>query len=303
MKKVINRLLDKSVIFSFDRSGFERHAKEFTSQITTQEVSGKNIFITGGTSGMGKALAEELADLGGNIVITGRSKERGEKIAAASEQIQFLSMDLAEYKNYKPDYFSHIPVLDSLVLNAGGMPESMELNKEEIEAQSASQLFGHFYLMKILRELRKINEKTRIIWVSSGGMYLSKLNLNEIIRPNEYDKVARYAEIKRAQVSMVEFWSSHPDWSQFQLFSMHPGWLATAGLNEALPKFSGLLKGRLRTPAQGVDTIKWLIGTHEDLVKGKFYFDRKVVSPYINDSYIPESEDLKKLDQIIKERT
>ena len=41
-------------------------------------MGGKVVLITGGTSGIGKAAATALAAMGAEVVVTGRSRERGE---------------------------------------------------------------------------------------------------------------------------------------------------------------------------------------------------------------------------------
>ena len=43
-------------------------------------LQGKNIIITGGSSGIGYEIAKKIIDLGGNVLITGRNKEHLEKV-------------------------------------------------------------------------------------------------------------------------------------------------------------------------------------------------------------------------------
>ena len=62
------------------------------------------------------------------------------------------------------------------------------------------------------------------------------------------------------------------------------------GLKESLPVFFNVMKNRLRGLAEGADTILWLLLTEENLKSGGFYFDRKLVSPYLSSSYNPSRE-------------
>ena len=71
---------------------------------------------------------------------------------------------------------------------------------------------------------------------------------------------------------------------------MHPAWVATHGLKEALPIFFSLIRNRLRDTKEGADTIIWLLLTEESLTSGSFYFDRKIVSPYLSKNYNPTRE-------------
>ena len=59
---------------------------------------------------------------------------------------------------------------------------------------------------------------------------------------------------------------------------MHPGWVDTVGVENAMPKFYEKTKSILRTPEQGADTIVWLAAT-QPKDKG-FWFDRQLVTEY-----------------------
>jgi NAD(P)-dependent dehydrogenase (short-subunit alcohol dehydrogenase family) len=56
--------------------------------------------ITGGTSGIGRASADQLAKLGIHVIVVGRNVERGERtireIRAAGAQADFISSDLRD---------------------------------------------------------------------------------------------------------------------------------------------------------------------------------------------------------------
>jgi dehydrogenase/reductase SDR family protein 12 len=170
------------------------------------------------------------------------------------------------------------------------MPDSLVLNDFSVEHQCASQLIGHYYLIYMLKKYGKINRHARIIWVSSGGMYLKKLDLDSLFHNQKYEKVSTYSNVKRAQVTLVEELSRQERWKNVQVYSMHPGWVGTYGLKEALPIFFSLMRNRLRDTKEGADTIIWLLLTEESLTSGSFYFDRKIILPYLSKNYNPTRE-------------
>ncbi len=47
------------------------------------ELSGRRAFVTGGTSGIGRATAQALAREGAHVLISGRSEARGAEVVAA----------------------------------------------------------------------------------------------------------------------------------------------------------------------------------------------------------------------------
>jgi hypothetical protein len=58
--------------------------------------------------------------------------------------------------------------------------------------------------------------------------------------------------------------------------AMHPGWVATPGLERSLPVFARLMGPVLRTPAEGADTIVWLATAEQALLSsGDFWLDRR----------------------------
>ena len=57
--------------------------------------------------------------------------------------------------------------------------------------------------------------------------------------------------------------------------SMHPGWTDTPGVARSLPGFRAQMGTRLRTPAQGADTIVWAALSDEPLERPNSSSDRK----------------------------
>ena len=285
-----NKLLDTSIFYSFDKSGFIRHSKNFTA--LKEFKKGSQALVTGGSSGIGQAVSIELAKQEVKVIITGRDKEKGEASCKDSSDINFIQWDMANW-NEIDSVVDSIQPLEYIVLNAGGMPEDLVHNSFGIELQFASQLFGHYYLIKALKEKGKLLKGAKIVWVTSGGMYLSKLDLSKISKDKKYDKVATYANVKRAQVTLLPFLKSEfPD----QLVNcMHPGWVATPGVSAAIPKFNKKMSGKLRAPIQGADSILWLLSENDQKISsGNLYFDRKKVKKHLfwftkeSDKKLPE---------------
>lgn len=269
---MLNKLLDLSIYYSFDKTGFIRHSSNFN----TLNFKGlNNILITGATSGIGRACAEFMSKYT-KVNITGRNQLKAEWVKD-NEHINFIKNDMSDWDNILK-LVNKMTKLDALVLNAGGMPDKLILNNYGVESQAASQLFGHYYLLKSLIENNKLANNAKIIWVSSGGMYLKSLDHKGLICPRQYDKVGVYANVKRAQVTLLsQLQSKHYD---LQFYGMHPGWVETTAVIESLPTFYEKMKDRLRSPAQGADTINWLLSEDSPKGNGDFYFDRRCVKKH-----------------------
>jgi dehydrogenase/reductase SDR family member 12 len=267
-----NKILDASIYYSFDKRGYLRHEAKFDEKYNF--ISGAHALITGGTSGIGQAASLELSKQGVLVQVTGRSINKGNSAVASHEGISFIPWDMSNWEQID-SIVDSTPLLDYVVLNAGGMPQNYEKNKASVELQFASQLFGHYYLIKKLKIKNKLKKDARIVWVTSGGMYLSKLNLETIFDNPNYDKVTTYANVKRAQVTLLPHLKE--EFCDQTVTAMHPGWAATPGVSNSIPEFDKKMQGRLRSPLQGADTILWLLGTKKEVISGGFYFDRKKV--------------------------
>ena len=290
--KYWNYILDKSVVFSFDKTGYLRHKAKFKEDLSQKTLANKISLVTGGTSGIGGEVSKELSSLGSKVFVTGRNKQKGNYFEKTNLNVSFHALDMANWTDLD-DFCKNSDCYDYIVLNAGGMPEKLVLNDFDLEHQCASQLLGHYFLIYLLSEYGKINKNARIIWVSSGGMYLKKLDVDSLFLNQEYDKVATYANVKRAQITLVEEICKQDRWKNFQIITMHPGWVATTGLKDSLPGLFSMMKNRLRDLEEGADTIIWLLLTKVNLKSGGFYFDRKITSPYLSNSFNPSREQRK----------
>jgi dehydrogenase/reductase SDR family protein 12 len=267
-------LLDYSPYHSFDKRGFERHKKFFSPLPHIPE--NKTAFVTGGTSGIGLGVTQFLKKSNCKILITGRDQKKA--IPLENEKTHFIKLDLTNW-NEILKIVDHLEnSIDYLVLNAGGMPEQLTKNSFEYEYQCASQLLGHFILFRNLHDKKKLSPKAKIIFVSSGGMYLKRLDLSELFDPKKYDKVSCYANVKRAQVILTDLMARNPEYSSYFVSSMHPGWVDTEAVKEALPEFYKITKNNLRNIQEGSDTINYLLAT-ENLPSGQFWFDRSIKNP------------------------
>ncbi|MDA2992887.1 MAG: oxidoreductase [Actinomycetota bacterium] len=129
------------------------------------DLTGQRFLITGGTSGIGKEAARELARAGAHVTITARSAAKGAATVAefANERVKFKLLDLADLssvRNFAKEFTSSI---DVLILNAGVMGTPFSLTKDHFELQVGTNHLGHFALTGLLQK----QIKNRVVSVSS----------------------------------------------------------------------------------------------------------------------------------------
>ncbi|MBL4669266.1 MAG: SDR family oxidoreductase [Flavobacteriales bacterium] len=111
------------------------------------EIKGSKILITGGTSGIGKETAKQLIIRGAKVVITGRDKEKLNKVAQEIGAIPLL-FDISDLESIATKAQETIELLggkiDTLINNAGigVFPKLGDITIKDLESVYATNVFG-----------------------------------------------------------------------------------------------------------------------------------------------------------------
>ncbi len=287
--RLLDRLADASIFFSFDRSGFRRHRRRFRPGDLEVDLAGRRCLITGANSGLGLATAHALARLGAEVWLLCRSEERGRvaerdvRDASGNESVRLERIDLASRRSIEDfvERLGDLPV-DVLVHNAGVLPDRRVETEDGLELTWAVNVVGPFLLTRRLLENLRAAPGARVVTVSSGGMYTQQLDLRDVgWRRREFDGVKAYAQTKRAEVILTELWAER-ETGAVTFNSMHPGWADTPGVRDSLPRFWRFTRNRLRSPREGADTLVWLAACERIAGEtGRFWFDRRPAATHL----------------------
>lgn len=282
--RLFSALVDPTVVLSFDKTGFRIHALTFDPADLQVDLSNRRMVVTGANSGIGFETALGLADLGAEVVMLCRNAGRGEEAAHAirersgNRRVTLEVCDLSSLRSVREvgARLAETP-LDVLVHNAGLLPDERVETEDGLELTWALHVAGPHLLTALLRPALERSDDARVIWVSSGGMYTRKLQLEDPDwTARDYDGTLAYAETKRAQVVLAELWAEHLRDRGVVVNSMHPGWADTPGVERSLPAFRRITQAILRTPAEGADTVLWLAASAAGRAHtGRFFFDRR----------------------------
>ena len=136
--------------------------------------SGNTILIAGGTSGIGRALAERFHAAGNQVIIAGRRQGLIDEVAAANPGMRGYTLDIdsaAGIESFANDVLAQNPELNVLINNAGIMrfEDAAALRDlADAEATITTNLLGPIRLTTALIGQLKSRPDAAIVNVTSG---------------------------------------------------------------------------------------------------------------------------------------
>ena len=286
-RDIVDALVEAPVVTSFTRIGYVvRSRLDGWRPLQGYDLAGRVIVLTGATSGLGKAAAMQFADCGATLVLVGRDADRNDQAVAAiiessgNPNVAQVAADMGDYEQVSAlakRVLAEHDRLDVLIHNAGALTADRRTAPDGTEATVASQVVGPFLLTSLLLDRLATTPQSRVLTMSSGGMYSSGLTVSGLqMSEAEYRGTEQYARAKRAQVVLNEMWAERFGGLGIQFHAMHPGWASTPGVDASLPTFSKIMGPLLRSADQGADTLVWLAADELPLQSnGGFWLDRR----------------------------
>ena len=145
--------------------------------------------VTGGTGGIGRAVAVEMARLGYRVLIVGRSRSRG---VAALAELNALAPEaghalvrtdltlLRETARAADDIICQTNRLDAVVLCAGVLSAVAEWTDEGLERSFALNYLSRYLLLRRLLPMLAEVVSGRIVLVANAGKYRDTLDLDDL---------------------------------------------------------------------------------------------------------------------------
>ena len=175
-------------------------------------LAGKTVLITGSTDGVGKLVAQRLAQAGAHVLLHGRSRDKGQRVlaeiraATGSERLEFHLADLASLSEVRglADMVSvRHERLDLLINNAGigfgprGAPRR-EASRDGHELRFAVNYLSGFFLTHLLLPTLRRSAPARIVNVSSAGQH--PIDFEDVMVTRGYEGTRAYRQSKLAQI-------------------------------------------------------------------------------------------------------
>ncbi len=254
-------------------------------------MKGKVCLITGATSGVGKATASKLAEMGATVIGVGRDSFRCAdassdiRNSSANPSVEYLVADLSnqdQVRQLARDFKAMFKRLDVLVNNAGAFFLWRKLSPQGIEMTWALNHLNYFLLTNLLLEQIKASAPARIVNVASGAHYRGNIHFDDLNLEKGYNGWKAYSQSKLANVLFTYELVRRLDEHSVTVNSLTPGFVATRIGHNSGPILKNLVslvqKLGGRTPEEGAETITYLASSPDILgITGKFFIDKKAV--------------------------
>lgn len=181
------------------------------------------ILLTGGSSGLGKAMAEVLTEAGAKVLITGRNAE---KVAKVAQEIGCLGLafDVADYDvlaSKAAESVKQLGGIDVLINNAGigEFPALGEIKLEHFERVFSINVFGLTLLtQEILPHFKK-----------QGSGHI--INIASTAALKGFAKGSIYSASKFALRSLTQCWQAELRPLNIRVLQVNPSEVPTAFFN------------------------------------------------------------------------
>jgi NAD(P)-dependent dehydrogenase (short-subunit alcohol dehydrogenase family) len=226
--------------------------------------------ITGGTSGIGRAVANKLAQLGILALVVGRNEERGEKtiaeIRAAGGQADFISSDLRDASSARQVARRAVELgnghVDILINNAGVYPFGST-------HETSEELFDKVYSLNVKVPYFLVAELAPLMANRGRGAIV---NLSTMVADYGAPGTSLYGSSKAAINLLTKTWTAEYGRSGVRVNAVSPGPTRTEGtdsMGEGLDQLAAEAPaGRPATADEIAEAIVFLATDRSSFIQG-----------------------------------
>lgn len=227
----------------------------------------KTIVISGGTDGMGRALALTYLNRGDNVVIIGRNPEKGKAFLDAAAETGprsrafFIRADLglvSENKKVIEEITTRFPVVDALVLCARHFRSTRLETAEGLENTFALEYLSRFLLSHGLAESLERADRPVVMNVSGPGVPMGEIHWDDPGLERGYSGVAAQMQGGRANDLLGVAFAARHAAGRIRYVLLNPGSVSTSFSGEydaATAAHVEAMKGTGRPVEEGIAPI------------------------------------------------
>jgi NAD(P)-dependent dehydrogenase (short-subunit alcohol dehydrogenase family) len=249
-------------------------------------MQGKICTVTGANSGIGKATALGLAQMGATVIMVCRDRAKGEeaqneiKTKSGNNAVDLLLADLSSQQSIRQlveNFQQHYTQLHALINNAGVFMMSRKATVDGLEMTFAVNYLAPFLLTNLLLDKLKNSAPARIVNVSSESHESGYIKIDDLQAEKGYRSWNAYGQSKLALVMFTYELARRLQGTGVTANCLHPGFVATnIGQSGTAPIVRTLVKfifSRLGiSPEEGAKTSIYLASSPDlEGVTGKYF--------------------------------
>jgi retinol dehydrogenase-14 len=256
--------------------------------VQTNDIRGKVMLITGATSGIGKATAVGLAQMGANIVMVGRNRDRLESTRQEMEnlpnigQLDTIRCDLSSMQGVRSladDFRDRNERLDVLINCAGGIMKERMMTVDGYEYTFALDHLSPFLLTNLLLDTLKASAPSRVVTIATSAFNPGHINFEDLMYEKNWKPFKTYCQAKLANVLFTYELARRLEGTGVTANCLHPGAVRSnfgkdqKGLARIV---TVLLSPAGISPEKGARTPIFLASSSQvEKANGKFFFKTK----------------------------
>ncbi len=232
------------------------------------DLTGKTALVTGSTRGIGRAVAQALADSGARVAIVGRDKSKAEAVAAeiGKDSLGFAAdvSDSAQVSTLVSDVEKAFGGIDILVNNAGLTRDNlvMRLKDEDWDAVLDANLRGAFVAIRAASRGMMKKRAGRII------------NMASVVGLNGNKGQANYAASKAGLIALTKSVAKELGSRNILVNAIAPGFIETEMTAAMTPEARAALNGlipleRLGRPEDIAAAVVFLASDYASYITGQ----------------------------------
>ena len=263
-----------------------------------ENMNGRICLVTGGTNGIGKSTAQELAQMGATVIIVGRDAQKTSRVVneiratSGNAKVRPMLADLSsqlDVRRLADEFKSQYAHLHVLINNAGAVFMKRQLSMDGIEMTFALNHLAYFLLTDLLLDTLKASAPARIINVSSNAHTSGKIEFDNLQGEQIYSPRV-YENSKLANILFTTELARRLQGTGVTVNALHPGFTATGfaknngrAIAALVSIFAPLVA---RSPAKGAETSIYLASSPSvEGLSGEYFYDSQVIqaAPQAND--------------------